>query len=218
MNTDFHSRAPFRYLTHESRHGASVQDRPTLGNLPRARRVQGWWLAPAIDLAAAFLALALVAIATGDRMLPALPFAPLLFLALNGALGVYANRAGSSLGGEVAAGGPVMRLLTAALFAWSTSLLTPLDPVAQLILWLAVVALGSVGRVIWAPLLRRQNRVERWILIGDDRTAERLRAYAPLRQQVSIVAVVAPAEDRVNAVDRVAALGSWSIATGPTEW
>ena len=74
MNTDFHSRAPFRYLTHESRHGASVQDRPTLGNLPRARRVQGWWLAPAIDLAAAFLALALVAIATGDRMLPAFFF------------------------------------------------------------------------------------------------------------------------------------------------
>jgi hypothetical protein len=69
-----------------------------------------------------------------------------------------------------------------------------------------VVVLGSAGRVVGAPLLQRQNRVERWILIGDDCTAERLRAYAPLRQQVSIVSVVSPGEDRVNPVDRVAAL------------
>jgi len=206
MNFSLPSKSPLRYLAHESRHGSLVQDRPTLGGLPRTKRARGWWLAPVIDLVSAFVALALVAVATGDYLFPAFPLAPLIFLALNGALGVYADRTRSGLSGEGRLAGPATRLLTAALFAWSASLLTPLGSGAQLILWLGPVVLGSAGRAAWAPLLRGQDRVERWVLIGDDATAERLRTYAPLRQQVEIVSVVAPGGDRFDPVDRVAAL------------
>jgi hypothetical protein len=207
MNTDLLSKSPLRYFAHEGRRGALVQDRPTLGGLPQARRGRSRWLAPVIDLGAAFVALALVATATGNLLLPAFLLAPPLLVAVNGMLGVYAEgRPRSGLGGEDGVARPAARLLTAALFAWSASLLTPLDTAAQLILWGGVVILGAAGRAAWAPLLQRLDRVERWILIGDDATAARLRAYAPLRQHASIVSVLAPGEDRLHPVDRVAAL------------
>lgn len=204
MNLSLSSKSPFRHLVDEDHHRALVQDRPTLGGLPSQRRMRHRWLAPAIDLFSALVALGVVAIASGDSLVLAWPLAPLLFVGLNGALGVYADRPG--LGGDDRIAGPVLRVLTAGLFAWAVSLLTPLGSVAQLVLWLVPVALGSAGRTAWAPLLRRGDRVERWILVGDDSTAERLRAYEPLRQRVSIVSVVDPEEDRVNPVDRVAAL------------
>ncbi|HSK50797.1 MAG TPA: glycosyltransferase [Solirubrobacterales bacterium] len=204
MNFSLTSKSPFRHLGDEDRHRALVQDRPTLGGLPRTRRGRGWWLAPAIDLFSACAALAVVAAATGDSLLLAWFLAPALFLGLNGALGVYADRPG--LGGDDRIAGPVLRVVTAAMFAWAVSLPIPLGSGAQLVLWLTPVVLGSASRAAWAPLLRRDDRTERWILIGDDSTAERLRAYEPLRQRVSIVSVVDPGEDRVNPVDRVAAL------------
>jgi hypothetical protein len=206
MNFSFPSKFPLRNLGPEGRHGALVQDRPTLGGLPRTSRRRGWWLAPAIDLAAALVALGLVAIATGDSLLPALPLAPLLFPALNGALGVYAERPRPGLGGEGGLARPATRGLAAALFAWSVSLLVPLGTGPQLILWLAPVLLGSAARAASAPWLRGPDRVERWILIGDTATAERLRAYPPLREHASIVSVLGPGEDRLHPVDRVAAL------------
>jgi hypothetical protein len=206
MNTYLRSKSPFRHLSHENRRDALVQDRPTLGGLPRARGGQDRLLAPSVDFAAAFVALALVALATGDYLLPALVLSPLLLLALNGTLGVYAKRSRSGLGGNSSAAVPIMRLVTAGLFAWSASLLTPLDPAVQLLLWAAVVVLGAAGRAVSAPLLHRLERVERWILIGDDATAERLQAYAPLRQHASIVSVVAPGEEPVGQVDRAEAL------------
>jgi len=45
---------------------AVVQDRPTLGNLPRARRGISWWLVPAIDLLASSAALLAIATVNGD--------------------------------------------------------------------------------------------------------------------------------------------------------
>jgi Glycosyl transferase family 2 len=194
MNTDLRSKSPLRYLAHESRRAALVQDRPTLGGLPQAKRGRGWWLPPVIDLVAAFITLAIAAAATGDPHLPVFLIAPPLLVVVNAMLGVYvAGGNQSGLSGEGAAVRPVARLLTAALFAWSASLLTPLD-------------LSAAGRAAWAPLLRRLDRVERWILIGDAATADRLRAYVPLRQHASIVSVVAPGEDRLHPVDRVEAL------------
>ena len=207
MNLSLPSKFPLRHLAHEGRHSALVQDRPTLGGLPRAGRRPGWWLAPAIDLVSALVALGLVAIATDDPLIPALPLAPLLFPVLNSALGVYSGRPGSGLGGEGGIAKPAMRVLAAALFAWSASLFVPLSTGAQLILWVAPVALGNAGRLAWATRLRRPDRIERWILIGDAATAERLRAYPPLRQHASIVSVLGPGEDRLHPVDRVAALG-----------
>ena len=206
MNRSFPSKSPFHHLLDQGRPDAVAQDRPTLGRLPRAGRGQGWWIAPAIDLVSAFVALTLVDIATDDSLFPALPLAPLLLVALNGTLGVYADHPRSGLGGEDGVADSVMRILTAALFAWFASLLSPFSLGAQLILWLTPVVLGSVGRMALASRLQRLDRVERWILIGDAATATRLSAYVPLRQHASIVFVVAPGEDSVNPVDRVAAL------------
>jgi hypothetical protein len=101
---------------------------------------------------------------------------------------------------------PVIRLLLAAVFAWSASLLTPLDGTAQLGLWATFAVLDTAGRALSAPLLGRLDRIERWVLVGDDTTAERLKAYEPLRKYASVVCTVAPFEDRSNPADRVAAL------------
>jgi hypothetical protein len=191
----------------EPRRGALVQDRPTLGSLPRARRGLGWWLPPAIDLVSSSVALVAVALIAGVAVFPAVPIAPLLLVVINGLLGVYgANASKSGLGSEDGMAWPVIRLLLAAVFAWSASLITPLDGAAQLGLWLAFAVIDTVGRTLSAPLLGRLDEVERWVLVSDDATAERLKAFEPLRKYASVVCTVAPFEDRSNPADRVAAL------------
>jgi Glycosyl transferase family 2 len=179
---------------------ALVQDRPMLGNLPRARRGISWWLVPGIDLLASSAALLAVATVNGEKFFPALPVAPLLLVAVYGLLGVYAAR--PTRGGLEIENGlawPVIRLVVAALFAWSASLLTGLDGGAQLALWSLFVALDIVGRAFSASYLRRLDRVERWVLVGDDATAERLRAYPPLRAYAEVVGTVPPPEEGASA-------------------
>ncbi len=191
----------------ESRRGALVQDRPTLGSLPRATRGLGWWLPPVVDLFSSSVALTAVTLIAGVAVFPAFPVAPLLLVFLNGLLGVYgANGSKTGLGSEDGMAWPVIRLLMAAVFAWSASLLTPLDGAAQLGLWLGFAVLDTGGRTLSAPLRGRLDRVERWVLVGDEATAERLKAYAPLREYASVVCTVTPFEDRSNPADRVAAL------------
>jgi Glycosyl transferase family 2 len=192
----------------ESRRGALVQDRPTLGSLPRTHRGLGWWLPLAVDLLSSSLALVAVTQIAGVALFPAFPIAPLLLLLLNSILGVYgANslRAGFDSDQEGRAW-PAIRLLLAAVFAWSTSLITPLGGGAQLGLWLGFAVLDTVGRTLSAPLLGRLDKVERWVLVGDETTAERLKAYEPLRRYASLVCTVTPFEERSNPADRVAAL------------
>jgi Glycosyl transferase family 2 len=179
---------------------AVVQERPTLGNLPRARRGVSWWLVPGIDLLASSVALLAIVAVNGDRVFPALPLAPLLLVLVYGLLGVYTG--GPARGGLEIEGGvawPVIRLVVAGLFAWAASLLTTLDGGAQLSLWALFVALDVVGRAFSAPYLRRLDRVERWVLVGDEATAERLRAYAPLRAYAEVVGTVPPPEEDATA-------------------
>jgi hypothetical protein len=190
----------------EPRRGALVQDRPSLGSLPRTKRGLGWWLPPAIDLVSSSVALAVVVAVAGVELVPALPVAPLLLVFLNLLLGVYGASTRSSLGGEDGKAWPVIRLLLAAVFAWSASLLTSLDGGAQLALWAAFAVLDTAGRAVSAPLLSRLDSAERWVLVGDETTADRLKAYEPLRKFASVVCTVAPFEDRSNPADRVAAL------------
>ena len=90
---------------------------------------------------------------------------------------------------------PVIRLLVAALFAWSASLLAPLSGAYQLALWALFVVMDGSARAIVAPYLQKLDRIERWVLVGDQATAERLRAYAPLRAYASIVCTIAPPDD-----------------------
>jgi hypothetical protein len=191
----------------ESRQGALVQDRPTLGSLPRASRGLGWWVPPAIDFLSSSVALAAVTLIAGVAVIPAFPIAPLLLVLLNGLLGVYgANASKGALGDGDGIAWPIIRLLMAAVFAWATSLITPLDGASQLALWLAFAVLDTVGRTLSAPLRGHLDSVERWVLVGDELTAERLKGFAPLREYATVVCTVAPFEDRSNPADRVAAL------------
>jgi Glycosyl transferase family 2 len=175
--------------------------------MPRARRGAWWWLLPVIDLLAGSVALALVALATGTQLFPALPFAPLLLVFVYSALGVYGTHPSrSALGSDDGVAWPVIRLLVAALFAWSASLLAPLGGGAQLALWAGFVILDTAARRLGAPLLQRLDRVERWVLVGDEATAERLRAYEPLRSFASVVGTVPPGNGDTHSAGRVAAL------------
>jgi hypothetical protein len=175
-------------------HEALVQDRPTLASMPLARRGIGWWLLPFIDFACSSLALLAVALIARTDAIPAWPIAPLLLLVIHGLLGVYGARPDSGLIGEGGAGWPVMRLLVGALFAWSASLLTPIDGVEQLALFAAFVTLDFGVRSVVAPYLRGLDPVERWVLVGEDEVADRLRAYAPLSRYATVVASVPPLE------------------------
>jgi hypothetical protein len=186
---------------------AVVQDRPTLGTMPRARRGVGWWVLPALDLVFSSIALAAVALASGSPAFPALPLTPFLLVFVYGALGVYgAQPSRGGLGDEDGSAWPVIRILVAALFAWSTSLLIPLDGGSQLALWAGFVILDLFGRRVAAPYVQRFDRPERWVLVGDESTAKRLRAYAPLRAYASVVATVPADDDGSKAAGRVAAL------------
>ncbi len=181
-----------------------VQDRPTLGSMPRTTRGISWWLLPAVDLTCSSVALASVTLATGDTLFPALPVAPLLLVIVYGALGVYG--ASPSRGAEDGMAWPVIRLLVAALFAWSASLLSGLDGGAQLALWAGFVAIDTIARRLGEPLFQRFDLCERWVLVGDETTAQRLRAYEPLRAYAQVVATVAPGGDDTQSAARVAAL------------
>src|SRR5690554_2659787 len=94
---------------------AVVQDRPTLGSLADTSRGIARWLAPAIDLLAASLALLAIAAISGVALVPALPVAFLLLVAVSGALGLYGRSSNGLLGAENGAAWPVLRMLVAAL-------------------------------------------------------------------------------------------------------
>ncbi len=187
-----------------SRPEAVVQDRPTLGSMPYARRGAWAWLVPLVDLVSSSIALTIVALVAGTAVFPALPIAPMLLVVVYGALGVYGSDPSRSSQDGLA--WPVIRLLVAALFAWTASLLTPLDGTSQFALFIGFMLLDTVARKTSAPLSRRLDQIERWVLVGDDVTAERLRAYQPLRAYATVVATVPPAEKDPGTAGRVAAL------------
>jgi hypothetical protein len=176
--------------------------------MARARRGAAWWLLPVVDLVSSSVALGLVAALAGVSPFPALPVAPLLLVLVYGVLGVYGSHPSrGAFSGEDGAGWPVIRLLVAALFAWAASLLIPLGPASQLGLWAFFVALDAIGRALTDSQLRRLDDPERWVLVGDEDTAERLRAYAPLRDFATVVGTVPPDRDETTkSAGRVAAL------------
>jgi hypothetical protein len=179
---------------------AVVQQRPTLGSLPRARRGRSAWVLSAVDLVTSALALAAVVYAADAPALPAIAVAPLLLVALSWGLGVYRPDRPLVTWGSGGRALPSMgRLLTAALFAWLSALLVTLaggpgalDVVEQLGLWLAAFALGSAGRLATASIVRRAEQAERWVVVGDESTAERLKAYKPLGAYARVVCTVPP--------------------------
>jgi hypothetical protein len=172
-----------------------------------ARRGPGWWLLPGVDFAASAIALVLITAVDGAALFPAVPIAPLVLIAAYVLLGVYGSHPSrGALAGEDGAGWPVIRFLVAALFAWSASLLVPIPAIAQLGLWALFIAVDSTSRALIAPYLERLNSPERWVLVGDEETAERLRAYGPLSKFASVVGTVPPSQDDAGSSGRVAAL------------
>jgi hypothetical protein len=189
------------------RNEAVVQDRPTLGSLPRARRWPARWLLPTVDFVSSSLVLIVVAALDGAALFPAFPIAPLVLIGLYGILGVYgAQPSSQALGEEDGPAWPVIRILMAAGFVWSASLITDLSTTAQLSLWVGFVLLDSAGRAIGARQIRNLDGVERWVLVGENSTTERLKAYKPLRARATIVCTVTPDSDDSQPADRAAAL------------
>jgi hypothetical protein len=191
-----------RFGPQPSTREALVQDRPTLGAMPMARRGPALWFLPAIDLLSSSAALGVVVALAGVGFLPAFPVAPLLLVVVYSLLGVY----GSVRGDEAGAGWPIIRFLVAGAYVWSASLLTPLGSLEQLSLWLGFIVLDTASRAWLAPYLERLSPQERWVLVGDEDTAERLRSYAPLKRYASVVGTVPPAEKDPGTAGRVAAL------------
>jgi Glycosyl transferase family 2 len=183
---------------------ALVQDRPTLGAMPIARRGSSVWLLPMVDFVSSSIALAAVAAVAGVGFLPAFPIAPVVLLVIYMLLGVYGTQ--SARAAESGSGWPIIRYLVAGVFAWIASLLTPLGSLDQLGLWIGFIVLDGGSRTILAPVLERLNPQERWVLVGDEEVAERLRAYAPLKKYANVVGTVPPAEKDPGTAGRVAAL------------
>jgi Glycosyl transferase family 2 len=172
--------------------------------MPLARRGPGLWLIPLVDFASSSVALAVVAALAGVAVVPAFPVSSVLLVTVYAALGIYgsaSNRAESD-----GAGWLVIRLLVAAVFAWSASLLIPFQGTEQLGLWIGFIALDSVCRAFLAPYVERLNPQERWVLVGDEDTAERLRAYPPLRKYANVVGTVPPPASDADTAGRIAAL------------
>ena len=201
-STDVPLDRPFQ--PQQSTREALVQDRPTLGAMPMAKRGPGLWLLPLVDFVSSSVALAIVAALGGVGVLPAFPFSPAILVGIYLILGVYGASAGRAE--NDGAGWTVIRILVAAVFAWSASLLIPFEADEQLGLWLGFLVLDTALRNMLAPYLERHNPQERWVLVGDEDTAERLRAYAPLKKYANVVGTVPPAEKDPGTAGRVAAL------------
>ena len=187
---------------------AVVQDRPALGTMPLARRGASWWLLPGVDFISSSVVLIAVALLAGVAVFPALPLAPIVLVVVYGFLGVYGSSPSrGALAGADGAGWPAIRFLVAALFAWVASLMTTLGTGEQLALWGGFIAVDSTSRALISPYLQRLTRPERWVLVGDEATSERLRAYAPLADFATVVGTVPPTENgEAVSSGRVAAL------------
>ncbi|HVD37900.1 MAG TPA: glycosyltransferase family 2 protein [Solirubrobacterales bacterium] len=171
--------------------------------MPMAKRGPGRWLLPLADLASSSIVLAVAAVLAGVAFFPAFPVAPLALCLIYLLLGVYG--AESRRAAENGSGRPMIRFLVAGAFAWIASLLAPLGSLDQLGMWVGFIVLDSACRALLTPYLERLSPQERWVLVGDEDVAERLRAYAPLRKYANVVGTVPPTEKDPGTAGRVAA-------------
>jgi hypothetical protein len=152
------------------------------------------WLLPLVDLISSSAALAILVSATGTRLKWDLALIPLLLVTLNGVLGVYKDSHSQAVrqATESRTSALAVRLLVGICFAWAASLLVPLSGGDQVALWASFVLLDTLGRNVSTRLIQRGSRAERWILVGDEATAERLASYRPLRSHATVVCAVVP--------------------------
>jgi hypothetical protein len=182
---------------------AVVQDRPSLSGITGATRGRSGWLLLGVDLIFSSIAVVITLLLAGPPVFPAFPIAPVLLVLAYGALGVYGR---PSPGHPNPNGSPIIRLLVAALFAWSVGLVTQLQPLEQLALWAIFVVSDAVARAAIVGPMHRLEPVERWVLVGEESTAARLRSYAPLEPYAKVVASVLPDEHASRQATRSTAL------------
>ncbi|HKG37090.1 MAG TPA: glycosyltransferase family 2 protein [Solirubrobacterales bacterium] len=190
--------------------------------MPNGRGRRRWFILPAIDFLSAALVLTLAVALAGGDLFPALPVAPLVLLALSHGLGLYGRRAQAEIAGDGPGSLLAVRVLVAALLAWTTSLLTGVGPGAQIGLWAGFLALDGVLRAAAGPLLRRLEVPERWILVGDDTIAARLEAFEPLHRFAEVIYRISPrrsagSRDRVEALQIVDDHGADRVVIGSSD-
>ena len=182
-------------LRTEESSGSLVQDRPTLGRLPNGKKRRGRFGAPLIDFVAASVVLGLFSLATGAAVFPAVPVSPLLVVGLSYLLGLYRSNGQlpEPLTRSDDAAVQVTGVLLAAGLAWTASLMTDMTALAQVGVWAGFIAVDAVLRLRFLPLLHDTDQPERWLLVGDTETAERVKAYEPLRRFARVVATISSA-------------------------
>ncbi|HEX4308007.1 MAG TPA: glycosyltransferase family 2 protein [Solirubrobacterales bacterium] len=189
----------------EDQHELIVHDRPTLAGMRHTNGLSSWWLLPIVDLVFSSLTLVLVFGIAGVSIYPALPIAPIVCVVAYGALGVYGRD--TVLRGHRGEGTwPVARILVSILFAWVASLLAEVDPLDQIVLWATFTVLEFAARRTAIYFMRRLESPERWVLVGEDWVALRLREFAPLKPYAEVVCAVLPDEESSRAATREAAL------------
>jgi hypothetical protein len=205
--------APFQ--SRNLREESLVRDRPTLGRMPAARRDRTWFAMPAIDFVAASAVIAVVLSSAGGNLFPAVPAAPALLVAISFLLGFYSQGADSAFGRNDGIAWPVVKILMAGALAWTTSLMTTIGSGEQLVIWGGFLIVDLAVHASTQPLLRRVRVPERWILVGDDETAERLDAFAPLHRYARVVGTIPPGEKRgFAALQMVDSLGVDRVVIG----
>ena len=176
-----------------------AHERPTLGSMPESRRGHGAWLLVGIDLLSSAVVLASVLALSGAGRPPAILVAPLIFVGLQWACGAY--RDGGAQAIQHARDATLMRLL-AAVLAWVAAMLAerPVTVAEHLSIWAGTAVVSAAGGLVAAPVIARLRRPERWVLIGDPDTAERLQAYAPLAERATIVSSATLAQSSFDGV------------------
>ena len=180
---------------------AVVQDRPTLGSLPGSQRGLAWWVIPSIDFLSSALALAVVTAFTGTALFPALPLASFALVVTYVVMGTYGALSTHTARETRTAGSFVARFLATAFFVWLASLLSDIDALAQLVLFVFLLLIDTGGRYLSAPAVDRLRPRERWLLVGNDETATRLREFKPLADFASVVATL-PSTEKLSTADR----------------
>jgi hypothetical protein len=183
--------------------------------MPAAKRDRTWFAMPAIDFIAAATVLAVVIRSANEHLFPAVPLAPAVLVAFSFILGFYANGAESAFGRNDGLAWPVVKVLMAGALAWTASLLTPITSSEQLAIWAGFLFVDVAVQASAQPLLRRLSVPERWILVGDEETAERLDAFAPLRRYARVIGTIPPGEQRgFAALQMVDSLGADRVVIG----
>jgi Glycosyl transferase family 2 len=164
-----------------------------------------WWLLPIADFSLSSLTLAVVLGISGVSVFPAFPAIPFLCVIVYGALGAY-SRDAELRGQRRDTTWPVAGILVSTLFAWCVSLLAEVDAADQLILWGTFTILDFAARRATLSILRHRQPPERWVLVGEEWIASRLRRFRPLLPVAVVVGSVLPDEESSRGTTRSAAL------------